>query len=291
MKIRSFILLLVSCLLISGVSSAENTAFKDYEPKTILIDPHFIGHYESYDLDKKGMRNLIVNKIMGAKKMRVKFITFGELEDKISEFSKHDMKALKKEKPDFYQELLERYTARYIDGVLNITTVYEENTLNRLAPGQIPISGKNGRPQYNIPLANQPVDAEASESRVQQEGTQMYRNEIRQERVYDSVSGSYILKSTIVSVPTEQYLAISESKEITKSVKVTLSLWREGESTKAWEYEEERSIENLHQTPLIAVGDLFDKGMREWRKAHGDGLETTPNPGETFTGDDIHYAR
>jgi len=289
MKIRSFILLLVSCLLISGVSSAENAAFKDYEPKTILIDPYFIGHYESYDLDKKGMRNLIVNKIMGAKKMRVKFITFGELEDKISEFSKHDMKALKKERPDFYQELLERYTARYIDGVLKVDVFYEERSLNRLASGQIPIPGHQRRPHHDRPLGNN-TEATANHDN-KSEGTQMYRNEIRQERVYDSVSGSYILKSTIVSVPTEQYLAIAESKEITKSVKVNLSLWREGESTKAWEYEEERSIENLHQTPLIAVGNLFDKGMREWRKAHGDGLETTPNPGETFTGDDIHYAR
>ena len=48
-------------------------------------------------------------------------------------------------------------------------------------------------------------------------------------------------------------------------------------------------IGKLNQTPLIAVGDLLDKGMRKWKEQIGGGSLTSKNPGEIFDGNNIAY--
>lgn len=287
MKKFKWIAIIVGMIIFSSVAGAEESA------KRILLEPSFTGAYESYDLDKKELRNLIANKIIRAKHMNDSFITYGELEEEISKFSQRDMKQVKRDNPSLYGELMDRYLPQYVDGILEVQITYEKKgTLERLAPGEIPISDSQGELSYTVRTIEDktaspegvPVDMDGKSP----EGTLLYRNEVRQEQIYNPATEAYQVKTRIVQVPVERYQAAFESKEITKGVAISW-LYRSLDGKKEWQYHDQREIEKLGQTPSIAVGDLLDRATREWQKSFGKGKNRGVDPGDYFTGDDIDY--
>lgn len=271
-------------MLFLGISPSEAA------PQRILIEPSFWGPYECYDLDKQSYRNLIVNKIMGAKKMNVTFVTYDQLESQVSRVTGKKMSELKRSDISSYDQLMNRYMTRYIDGILQVKVVYlPQKELNRLAPGQIPL--KEG--QKGIGKTIKTYDPETGKNSTldpnKKEGTLLYRTVVRNEVSYDDLSGLHRVHTVIEEVAVERYQAIYESKELVEGVDVSLHFSYLNSPKTIWSYEENRMIGHLNQTPLIAVGDLLDKGMRKWREQVGGGSWTSKNPGEIFDGNDIAY--
>lgn len=287
MKKIQWITIVLSIFILSSLASAEESS------KQILLEPSFTGAYESYDLDKKELRNLMVNKIIRAKHMNDSFITYGELEEKITHSSQVDMKQLKRDNPSRYGELMDRYLPQYVDGILEVHITYEKkDELERLAPGGVQIGNSPEELSYNVrTYDNKTASAEGEPAAIDEkkpEGTLLYRNEVRQEQVYNSATGAYQVKTRIVQIPVERYQAIFESKEITKGVSISW-FYKSLDGKKEWQYHDQREIEKLGQTPPIAVGDLLDRATREWQKSFGKGNDRGVDPGAHFTGDDIDY--
>lgn len=287
MKTFQWIAIWIGLMLFSSAAAAQETA------ERILLEPSFIGAHESYDLDKKELRNLLVNKIIRAKHMKDTFITYGELEAEIANFSQRDMKQIKKDNPTLYSELMDRYLPQYVDGILEVQISYEnKDELERLGPGKIPIADSQGELSYDVRTYDHKATLSEGEpdavNEKKAEGTLLYRNEVRQELVYNPATGAYQVKTQIVQIPVERYQAIFESKEITKAVSISW-FYKSLDGNKEWQYHDQREIEKLGQTPLITVGDLLDRATREWQKSFGKGIDRGVDPGTYFTGDDIDY--
>lgn len=290
---KKILLILVGLLFISSLALAQEIQPKVLPVKHVLIDPAFIGSNESYQLDKKGLREAVVNRIMRLKKLTVVFYTYGEVEDQISAFTKHDMKALRKEDTKLYQELMNRYMPKYIDGILKVDIVYLTSAeINRMAPGEIPLGDPRGELTYDVDKEKIPLETTgATPTKPKKDnGNILYRTEIRYDTQYDPVKNQYVLKQNIIQVPYERYQAIFASKEITKAVGVKLSLRPLNSQQEIWQYSESRVIEKMKQLPLEAVNDLFIRGMKHWKDEVGEGVnEAKLDPGLNFTPDDIHY--
>ena len=294
LKFYKLMILFAGMILLSSPVFAEDVQPKPLTVKSVLIDPAFVGSYESYQLDKKGLREAIVHRIMRVKKLTVSFLTYNELEDKIGAFTKHDMKALRKDNPDFYQELMNRYMPKYVDGVLKIDMVYlTSGDIKRQAPGEIPLSDPRGELSYDVDKEKIPLETTGGSGAKPNKGgdaNMLYRTEIRYDNTYDKAKKQYVVKQKIVPVPYEKYQAIFASKEITKAVGVKLSIRSLDSQQELWQYSESRSIEKTKQLPLEVVNDLFIRGMGQWKRTFGEGVkEAGLDPGESFTSDDIHY--
>lgn len=271
-------------LLFCGMGSGEAKS------QRVLVEPSFWGPYECYDLDKQSLRNLVVNKIMGAKKMNVSFVTYDQLERQVSKVTGQKMSEMKKKDPSGYEKLMNQYLPRYIDGLLHIDVVYlKQKDLNRLAPGQIPLKDSREGIGVTIKTYDPETGKNSTLDPTKKEGTILYRTVVRNEFSYDEVRGLYQVHTVIEEVPVERYQAIYESKEIVEGVDISLRFSYLNSPKEIWSYRENRMIGNLNQTPLIAVGDLFDKGMRKWKEGVGSGSLTSQDPGNTFDGNDIDY--